>query len=127
MEDLGKITLSDTIREWQRGQELAVHGWIYGLTDGLLHDLNTTVTGLQEMSAAYHAALAKLSDRADTLERDFDLLVANRVANSNKGVSELVVQLRISLIVTIIILVFTVAVRVVLYMAGHPRRKKKTS
>src|SRR5947209_4650965 len=24
---------------WERGQELAVHGWIYGLEDGLLRDL----------------------------------------------------------------------------------------
>jgi carbonic anhydrase len=27
---------------WERGQELAVHGWIYGLRDGLLRDLNVT-------------------------------------------------------------------------------------
>src|SRR5256714_8761306 len=25
---------------WQRGQELAVHGWIYGIGDGLLKDLD---------------------------------------------------------------------------------------
>ena len=30
---------------WARGQELAVHGWIYGLHGGLLHDLKVTVTG----------------------------------------------------------------------------------
>jgi carbonic anhydrase len=29
---------------WGRGQELAVHGWIYGLQGGLLKDLNVTVT-----------------------------------------------------------------------------------
>src|ERR1022692_958003 len=29
---------------WQRGQTLAVHGWVYGLQDGLLHDLDTTAT-----------------------------------------------------------------------------------
>jgi carbonic anhydrase len=28
---------------WQRGQELAVHGWIYGLQDGLLRDLAITI------------------------------------------------------------------------------------
>jgi len=28
---------------WARGQELAVHGWIYGLTDGLVNDLNICV------------------------------------------------------------------------------------
>jgi carbonic anhydrase len=30
---------------WSRGQELAVHGWIYGLHDGLLRDLEVTATG----------------------------------------------------------------------------------
>lgn len=30
---------------WQQGQQLAVHGLIYGLEDGILHDLNSTVIG----------------------------------------------------------------------------------
>jgi carbonic anhydrase len=29
---------------WRRGQELAVHGWIYHLHDGLLRDLNVTAS-----------------------------------------------------------------------------------
>lgn len=29
---------------WERGQVLAIHGWIYGLADGLLRDLNVTIT-----------------------------------------------------------------------------------
>jgi carbonic anhydrase len=31
---------------WARGQELAIHGLVYRLTDGLLHDLDVTVTGV---------------------------------------------------------------------------------
>jgi carbonic anhydrase len=35
------------VREaWQRGQPLAVHGWIYDLRDGLLRDLDVSVTTL---------------------------------------------------------------------------------
>ena len=30
---------------WARGQELAVHGWIYSLADGLLRDLGVRVEG----------------------------------------------------------------------------------
>jgi carbonic anhydrase len=45
---------------WERGQELSVHGWVYGLQDGLLRDLNTTVVSGAEPSAAYGAALAAL-------------------------------------------------------------------
>jgi carbonic anhydrase len=33
---------------WARGQELAVHGWIYGLHGGLLQDLNVTVSAPQQ-------------------------------------------------------------------------------
>ncbi|MGO8799428.1 MAG: carbonic anhydrase [Roseiarcus sp.] len=30
---------------WARGQPLSVHGWVYSLADGLLIDLNVTVSG----------------------------------------------------------------------------------
>jgi len=43
---------------WARGQPLAVHGWIYGLRDGLLRDLNITVASEQEAAAVYQAAVA---------------------------------------------------------------------
>lgn len=46
---------------WERGQELAVHGWVYGLRDGLLRDLNITVTDFNEALPAYHAAISALS------------------------------------------------------------------
>lgn len=45
---------------WERGQELTVHGWIYGIRDGLLRDLNVTVSGPQEARAVYADALASL-------------------------------------------------------------------
>src|SRR5688572_13553346 len=45
---------------WERGQELTVHGWIYGLGDGLLRDLGITVTGSREARAAYDRALEAL-------------------------------------------------------------------
>ncbi len=45
---------------WARGQQLHVHGWIYGLQDGLLRDLNATVAGPGELQSAYRAALQAL-------------------------------------------------------------------
>jgi len=45
---------------WARGQELSVHGWIYRLQDGLLRDLDTTVTAADEAPLAYRAAIAAL-------------------------------------------------------------------
>jgi len=47
---------------WERGQELAVHGWIYGLEDGLLRDLDLCITNQSESAAAYESAV-KVSGR----------------------------------------------------------------
>ncbi|MBI1280767.1 MAG: carbonate dehydratase [Anaerolineaceae bacterium] len=38
---------------WRRGQSLAVHGWIYGLTNGLLNDMDVTITSAAELDALY--------------------------------------------------------------------------
>ena len=35
---------------WQLGRELSVHGWIYGIEDGILRDLDVCITGLEEIS-----------------------------------------------------------------------------
>ena len=42
---------------WARGQELTVHGWIYGLKDGLMRDLNTSASSVEEATAAHQSAL----------------------------------------------------------------------
>lgn len=42
---------------WLRGQELAVHGWIYGLHDGRLRDLNICLTRPDELAATHAAAV----------------------------------------------------------------------
>ncbi|THB66964.1 MAG: carbonate dehydratase [Gammaproteobacteria bacterium] len=34
---------------WKRGQELAIHGWVYGLEDGILKDLNMCVTAPEDL------------------------------------------------------------------------------
>lgn len=41
---------------WENGQDLAVHGWIYRIQDGLIRDMNVTITGPDEIAAAYRVA-----------------------------------------------------------------------
>ena len=38
---------------WSRGQDLAVHGFIYRLQDGLLHDLAMRITGPEQLRDIY--------------------------------------------------------------------------
>jgi carbonic anhydrase len=42
---------------WARRQQLSVHGWIYALRDGLLRDLDFTVTAGAEVDEAYARAI----------------------------------------------------------------------
>jgi len=45
---------------WKRGQKLTIHGWIYGLKDGLMHDLGITVDCPEDLVTRYDAALKAL-------------------------------------------------------------------
>lgn len=49
---------------WARGQSVVVHGWVYGLHNGLLEDLQMTVRDAGEVEPAYLQALAGLTRRA---------------------------------------------------------------
>ncbi|MGL5048421.1 MAG: carbonate dehydratase [Shewanella sp.] len=44
IEQVANVTSSTIVQEaWDRGQDVAVHGWIYGIDNGLLTDLDVTV------------------------------------------------------------------------------------
>ncbi len=45
---------------WQRGQEVAVYGWIYSLQDGVLRDLGLRIAQQRDLPASYDAALERL-------------------------------------------------------------------
>jgi len=62
IEQVANVWQTSIVRDaWARGQELTVHGWIYGLRDGLLRDLDVTVHAFAEAQGAYEAALAALA------------------------------------------------------------------
>ncbi|TJY59872.1 carbonate dehydratase [Sinimarinibacterium sp. CAU 1509] len=58
IEQAANVCQSTVVEEaWQRGQELSVHGWVYGLNNGRLRDLNFTVTGRAQVADTYRAAV----------------------------------------------------------------------
>ncbi|MGZ4961205.1 MAG: carbonate dehydratase [Limisphaerales bacterium] len=47
---------------WDRGQNVTIHGWVYGLKDGLLKDLKATVSDPNKLKEAQGRALEGLTE-----------------------------------------------------------------
>lgn len=61
IEQVANVCQTSIARDaWERGQQLTVHGWIYGLHDGLLRDLNTTVADFWKTNEVYQKAILDL-------------------------------------------------------------------
>ncbi|MCS6763672.1 MAG: carbonate dehydratase [Candidatus Protistobacter heckmanni] len=45
---------------WERGQSLEIHGFVYGLKDGMLRDLDMNVTGMSQLAERYDAARKRI-------------------------------------------------------------------
>jgi carbonic anhydrase len=59
IEQVQNVCHTSIVQEaWCRGQSLTVHGWIYGLADGLIRDLQVAIAGPDEISDAYRLALS---------------------------------------------------------------------
>jgi carbonic anhydrase len=48
---------------WQRGQEVVIHGWVYGLHNGLLEDLRMTVQRIDDIEPAHAQAVEAVRQR----------------------------------------------------------------
>ncbi|NBY71098.1 MAG: carbonate dehydratase [Betaproteobacteria bacterium] len=53
---------------WLRRQALTVHGWVYGVHDGLLHDLKINMDSLETMDAVYQEAIQSLAQRTSQIK-----------------------------------------------------------
>ncbi len=59
IEQVMNVAQSTVLQDaWARGQNVTLHGWVYGLTDGLLHDLHMTITGDSDLDALYREAVS---------------------------------------------------------------------
>jgi len=53
---------------WENGQVLTVHGWIYGLNDGLVNDLEFNASGADEVEQQYQLAMNKMEKLRELAE-----------------------------------------------------------
>lgn len=60
IEQVGNVALSTVMQDaWSRGQKVAVHGWVYGLRDGLLKDLRVTMDSSENIVSVFANALKR--------------------------------------------------------------------
>jgi carbonic anhydrase len=58
IEQVVNVAQSTVLQDaWLRGQVVALHGWVYGIHDGLLKDMGITITGNDSLEAVYKAAI----------------------------------------------------------------------
>ncbi len=57
VEQVVNVAQTTVVRDaWSRNQPVAVHGWVYGLRDGLLRDLGMVITSAEELPVKAKAA-----------------------------------------------------------------------
>jgi carbonic anhydrase len=60
IEQVANAALSTVIQDaWARGQKLIVHGWVYGLSDGLLKDLGVSMDSAESVLPMFSTALKR--------------------------------------------------------------------
>ena len=63
LEQMINVCESTVVREaWARGQELAVHAWVYSLRDGRVHDLGLSIDSPGALPEQYGPALERIRD-----------------------------------------------------------------
>ena len=68
LEQVVNVCQTTILRDaWARGQDVAVHGWVYTLRDGKVHDLGIDVAGSDEVAPLYAEALERI--RTDEEDR----------------------------------------------------------
>ena len=60
LEQVGNVALSNVMQDaWARGQKIQVHGFIYGLSDGLLKDLHVSMSHSAEVVDVFRNAFKR--------------------------------------------------------------------
>ena len=60
IEQVGNVALATVVQDaWARGQKLSVHGWCYGLKDGLVKDLGVSMSRPEEVVGQFRNAIKR--------------------------------------------------------------------
>lgn len=60
IEQVGNVALSNVMQDaWNRGQKVSVHGWCYGLKDGLVKDLGVSMSRSGEVVDVFRNAIKR--------------------------------------------------------------------
>jgi carbonic anhydrase len=61
IEQMANVCQTTLVQDaWERGQQLSVHGWVYGLQDGLLRETGLAASSREEAAAAYSDAIGSI-------------------------------------------------------------------
>lgn len=60
IEQVANVSQTTVIQSaWDRGQSVEIHGWIYRISDGILHDLAVCATSNEELAENYRLACSR--------------------------------------------------------------------
>jgi carbonic anhydrase len=62
IEQVVNVSQSTVLQDaWSRGQTVTLHGWVYGVHDGLLQDLAMNVNNAESLEGLYREAIARVA------------------------------------------------------------------
>ena len=62
IEQVVNVSQSTVLQDaWSRGQTVTLHGWVYGVHDGLLQDLAMNVNNAESLDGLYREAIARVA------------------------------------------------------------------
>ena len=63
-EQVDNICCTTVVQDaWLRGQKLSVHGWVYGINDGLLREIGGAISSSKEVTTVYAKTIADITHK----------------------------------------------------------------
>lgn len=64
IEQMANVCRTTLVQDaWERGQSLTVHGWVYGINDGLLREMGTSASSRDEADSVYRDTIRNIGNQ----------------------------------------------------------------